>query len=346
MGRIISKEFINDLQSGVLSPLMKIIKGDNELIICFRDGYASVYYKSHSILNIKEQTNNYKFTFDLGHARYFDTFVNVKKELEALNIEATKTKKEDKFTAVFYVKKNRDIEFDFQTIINTYKKYEESFYIPGQTNDLFTLRKTKKTSPLREKRHQQVLFKMHQNLSICNGLLFYDMELSLPKPKRNSIEEKDVIKECGKHITGAPDCLAVKLENGMVKKIVLVEVKSTRKACNGNNGILKHDKDFNDIIKCSYYRNFIVESMRETLKLYERLGICSKVIVPEQLGEHVKDFEVLYFFTHEEVIDWTVNSRNDSKNNLKKYKELYNSNPDMFRFVNDDMKQLMGKEYN
>ena len=93
MGRIISREFINDLQSGVLSPLMKIIKGDNELIICFRDGYASVYYKSHSILKIKEQTNNYKITFDLGHARYFDTFVNVKKELEALNIEATKTKK-------------------------------------------------------------------------------------------------------------------------------------------------------------------------------------------------------------------------------------------------------------
>ena len=169
MGRKISDNFIKDLENGVLSNLMKIIKDDKELIICFRDGYVNIYYKSHSIFKVEEQTKykRYKFTFNIGHARYFDTLENIKEELNLLGIEAKKSKNKDRFEAIFYVKTSENSYVDFQTIINTYKKYEDDFFMPGQTKDLFTLKTTKKSSGLREKRHhpQGLTFSLSKRLN-------------------------------------------------------------------------------------------------------------------------------------------------------------------------------------
>lgn len=350
MGRTISPTFTEDIKNGVLAELLDIIKKDDELIICFRKDYANVYYKSHSVFKIEEQETKYKFTFNLGHARYIDSFEKITKELSFLCIDAKKYKSKDKngevkytYTAVFSVKKEKNNNIDFSTVINVYKKYIDNFFQGGPRKDLFE-NENRNTNSLREKRHQQVLFSEH--LDVTGELLFYDMELSLPKPKEKSNEMKAIVKEIGKHVTGAPDCLAVRLKNGVVTKIVLVEVKSTREACTGDHGIKKHDEDFNKIIECSYYREFIAESMKETLKLYGENGICENIDIPDALGEKKDDFEILYFFTHDDVKNWVDNSGYDTTGNKSKYEELYNSNPDMFRFVNDDMKHLMGKEYN
>ena len=53
MGRTISPTFAEDINHGVLTDLLDIIKKDNELIICFRKDYANFYYKSHSVFKIE-----------------------------------------------------------------------------------------------------------------------------------------------------------------------------------------------------------------------------------------------------------------------------------------------------
>lgn len=348
MGRTISPTFAEDINHGVLTDLLDIIKKDNELIICFRKDYANVYYKSHSVFKIEEQATKYKFTFNLGHARYVDTFERIENEVKKFGIEAKKNSKTEKgetkysYSAIFSIRKNEDCNVNFNSIINIYKRYIDNFFRGGTRNDLFE-NVSRNTNSLREKRHQQVLYSKYSDSS--REFLFYDMELSLPKPKENTDEYKTIKQEIGTHITGAPDCLAVRLENGVVSKIVLVEVKSTREACAGEHGIKKHDEDFNKIIDCSYYRKFIAESMKETLKLYIDNGICGNIEIPETIGGEKDDFEILYFFTHDDVKSWIDNSGYDKEGNKEKYEELFSGNPEMFRLVNDDMRLTMGIYY-
>ena len=87
------------------------------------------------------------------------------------------------YTAVFSVKKEKNNNIDFSTVINVYKKYIDNFFQGGPRKDLFE-NENRNTNSLREKRHQQVLFSEH--LDVTGELLFYDMELSLPKPKEKS----------------------------------------------------------------------------------------------------------------------------------------------------------------
>ena len=349
MGRTISPIFVNDIENGVLKDLLDIIKKDEELIICFRKNYVNIYYKSHSIFKIEEQKRQYKFTFNLGHARYIDCFERIKDVLSFMNIEAKKILSKDKkgkerysYSAVFAIKKSEKSSEDFKSIVHLFKDYIDDFFKGGTRDDLFE-GVSRNTNTLREKRHQQVLYSKYSNSS--GELLFYDMELSLPKPEEGTADDKIIKREIGAHITGAPDCLAVKLENGVVSKIVLVEVKSTREACAGEHGIKKHDEDFNKIIDCSYYRKFIAESMKETLKLYIDNGICGNIEIPETIGGEKDDFEILYFFTHDDVKSWIDNSGYDKEGNKEKYEELFSGNPEMFRLVNDDMRLTMGIYY-
>ncbi len=347
-GRTISEAFVRDLEDGVLSGLIDIVRNDDDLILCFRKDYINVYYKSHSIFKIEEQKKKYKFSFNLGHARYLDTFENIKSEVEKHGIVAKKTTKAEKEKntypyAVFSVVKNGAVRPDFSSIVNLFKRYVNNFFIGGKRLDLFQ-NAERSTNSLREKRHQQALFSMHTSAS--GEILFCDMELSLPKPKDGTKEMNVIKNEIGKHITGAPDCLAVRLDGGTARKIVLVEVKSTKEACVGLHGIKKHHEDFNKIINCSYYRKFIAESIQEAIKLYARLGLCGNIAVPKSLGTSKKDFEILYYFTHGDVIDWANNSGYDADGNKKTYEHLYQSNPQMFVNVCEKMNQIVGVDYN
>lgn len=357
MARSISKEFKKDLESGTLSAIMDEIKNNNKYIICFRDESINIYYRGHSLLFIKrEPRKGYLASFDLGHARYYKEYFEIIQELKKLRIGGMrvvttlnnnneKNIMEQNYSLEFHINgrtiKQKNV---INQVLNLLKNYIDDFCTGGKRYDHFE-RVNSSSSVLREKKHQQALFIEHQNMENESDLLFYDMELSLPKPQEKTDEYNTIKLEIGTHITGAPDCLAVRLENGVVTKIVLVEVKSTSEACTGDHGIKKHDEDFNKIIKCSYYRKFIVESMKETLCLYARYGLCGKISIPDNIGEKEDDFEILYFFTHKDVINWTVNSRNDNKDNLKKYKELYSQNPQMFIDYSNTMKKLLGKDY-
>ena len=50
--RILSAQFLSDLKTGHLLPLLERVKYDFDLDLNIRDGYLNIYYKGHSLLNL------------------------------------------------------------------------------------------------------------------------------------------------------------------------------------------------------------------------------------------------------------------------------------------------------
>lgn len=62
--RSLSDSFIQDLKSGVLSPLLERIKNDDTLLLAIRKDYINVYYRGGNILRITESEKGYGVEFD------------------------------------------------------------------------------------------------------------------------------------------------------------------------------------------------------------------------------------------------------------------------------------------
>lgn len=68
--RVLSDDFIDDLKSGVLNPLLKRIKADDTLMLAIRSNYINVYYRGGNLLKIKELSKNkYSAEFDAKYNR-------------------------------------------------------------------------------------------------------------------------------------------------------------------------------------------------------------------------------------------------------------------------------------
>lgn len=66
--RRISEDFISDLKSGLLQPILERVRKDNTLMLSIRDGHINVYYRGGNILWLKEQSKGkYKPAFDSNY---------------------------------------------------------------------------------------------------------------------------------------------------------------------------------------------------------------------------------------------------------------------------------------
>jgi hypothetical protein len=63
--RGLSPEFMNDLQSGLLAPVLELVKADNTLDLYIRDGYVNIYYRGGNLLRIKPASSG-TYTFDFN----------------------------------------------------------------------------------------------------------------------------------------------------------------------------------------------------------------------------------------------------------------------------------------
>lgn len=83
--RSISDEFQSELHSGTLKWVTDAVKDrTNNLILCFRDGYVNVYYKSHSLFKITQHQRGYRLSFNLRHARYTEPMEAAKSRIKAI----------------------------------------------------------------------------------------------------------------------------------------------------------------------------------------------------------------------------------------------------------------------
>lgn len=291
--RSISDEFQRELHSGILKWVTDAVKDrTNDLILCFRDGYVNVYYKSHSLFKIIQNRQGYRLSFNLRHARYTETMEAAQSKLKAILPEIRFSASDEAWFYADMIPKNAQAQ-----IIAAYKSYIDDFFDPSKLTDYIH---PSRKRDLLEKVRQQELFSAHFDpMGIGDELVFYDMELSIPG------ESSDVAKK------GSPDCLAAKLQDGVVTEIVLVEVKSAAAACMGSHGIKKHCKDFSAILQNPDDRDFLYTSMVCSLNHYLILGLLSAV--KDVCSMENCKFSIRYYFT-DEAIQWTKNTRQRNEN--------------------------------
>ena len=291
--RSISDEFQSELHSGILKWVTDAVKErNNDLILCFRDCYVNVYYKSHSLFKITQNRQGYRLSFNLRHARYTEPMEAAKSRIKAILPEIRFSASDEVWFYADMIPKNAQMQ-----IVAAYKSYIDDFFDPAKLTDY--IRPSRKRDLL-EKVRQQELFSAHFDpVGIGEELAFYDMELSIPG------ESSDIAKK------GSPDCLAVKLQDGVVTEIVLVEVKSAAAACMGSHGIKKHCEDFSAILQNPDDRKFLYASMVCALNHYQSLGLLSDV--KDVCSLEKCKFSIRYYFT-DEAIRWTENTRQRNEN--------------------------------
>ena len=68
--RGLSRQFMNDLKSGILERVLKVVLADDTLSLNIRAGYINIYYRGGSLLKIKERVGapgSYDFAFDVKY---------------------------------------------------------------------------------------------------------------------------------------------------------------------------------------------------------------------------------------------------------------------------------------
>ncbi|MCB2216972.1 MAG: hypothetical protein KQH59_12960 [Desulfobulbaceae bacterium] len=68
--RKLSDDFLNDLKTGLLQPLLVRVKQDNTLMLAIRDGYINIYYRGGNIVRVKSKSNG-------GYSPAFDSQYNI-----------------------------------------------------------------------------------------------------------------------------------------------------------------------------------------------------------------------------------------------------------------------------
>lgn len=65
--RGLSPQFINDLKTGILHPILNRVHSDNTLTLEIRDGYINLYYRGSSLIQLREQSKDYAIEFNLNY---------------------------------------------------------------------------------------------------------------------------------------------------------------------------------------------------------------------------------------------------------------------------------------
>lgn len=65
--RGLSTEFMDDFKTGILKPILNLVKKDDTLCLQIRNDYVNVYYRGGNIMDIKRNKNSYISSFNLGY---------------------------------------------------------------------------------------------------------------------------------------------------------------------------------------------------------------------------------------------------------------------------------------
>lgn len=152
MARILDNygKFISDLTNGILMEIVSLVNGRDDLVMCFRDGTVNVYYKGHNLFEICESSRprGYKVSFDLGHARYTNTFDNIKNTMMSMGFKEKNIKKYPqkndkkkitgyKYGAVFYICENKPDEVDILELSKMYMRFIDDTCDENKSHDYF-----------------------------------------------------------------------------------------------------------------------------------------------------------------------------------------------------------------
>ena len=320
--RAIKKDFLKKFKSGDYNVFLELVKKySDELVLCFRGNNTDseavcIYYNNHLVYKIEDNDN---ITINFDHARYtpkyWDFWKKITRDYGFIPIGDRREEEVPKVTVVSKGGGSYDATVGEITAClneNVLKNVENIYYnclrpmlidsfdlSKKRKNDQFKaianqyakyrgkITQTTKKIPLEKIRQQQLFYAMK---STQNGYFSFDMEFS----------QKSMKDQCKEEIRNQTDMLAIRFENGVPKAYVLVEVKSKKKACNGESGVEKHLIAMEQYSKSS---NMTARRREAALIIshYKELGLYQ---FPENIEE--ADYmelpvEILFIFTDDAV---------------------------------------------
>ena len=271
------------LGNGALGPFLAKIKDDDSgLQLRFRGNNTpeaiTVYYNNHMVWKISKHTRGYKVEVSANHAKG----TQKAKLLEKLNSEplcfVTDSKHAQSYPYV--IRKTYDSLF----VDMTYNLMVDSI------KDFFG------TEKYQEKKKQQELFDALADSQ--NGLYVYDLEF---KQRRSRCENE-------------PDMFAVRYSEGKPQSVVLIEVKSTRKACeDGISGLTKHLDGMHHYITESPNINNRKQEAHDIIFAYKGLNLHNPPKVVPNI-EDIKRFETMIILT-----DTAIEYYHDHADDIQEY---------------------------
>lgn len=277
--RAISEELMNDLKRGGFREFVNFIRENPQykLALCFRgnDNPDSViiYYNNHIVWKLnRTRSQKLKVTISFDHARYTEDW---KEKLKIL-LQKYNFEKNNKNQIQDVIKIKADNSIEVGNLTSTSDCFDKDF-VEGSFNDVLkpvmddyfndTIKKDffkKGKSVLHrkyvEKIRQQELYLEFNNTE--NGLLIYDLEFA-----------QKTVKDIQKS-NNQPDMLGIEYENGKAKKLVLVEVKSTKVAVTGKkSGLIKHINGMEEYLEEDIAINNRMIEANKILEQYKELNL-------------------------------------------------------------------------
>lgn len=302
--RAISEEFAGAfLKEQPLHSFLSFVKNpDNNLILCFRaDAKAQVvtiYYRNKVMWRIKKLKKSIKVEISPNHEKdHKKRFELLKKLRDDYGFMISK----DDEKILLDINKGlprypycERTAFDSKFVLGTYKLMIKAF------NSYFKNEKTQKENYI-EKGRQQQLFNYFDNN--FDGIYAYDLEFN---QKHENTQKR---KEDGEQ--NHPDLLAIRYNQGKPKSIVLIEVKSTEKACKDEGSdILSHAVGMKEYLDSEHLK-FRIKEAHDIIKLYKTMGLHNAPeLLPDPNCELDKesaliltDEAITYYTNHKQEID-------------------------------------------
>lgn len=226
------KEF---LPGGNLYGFKKLVEENAELELLFRGNSGEngnttiIYYNNHIVFKIEKHRYEFLVTLSFSHARYSEDWENKQRDLENLGFRKSKDNK------CMYCEKEKYEDSFINDAYAIIKQYMVDYFNPNKKVDQFKKvnnEKQRKKDDKIEKIRQQELMRILNDSK--NGYFVYDLEFAQKHANKNE-SKQDTEKN-------QPDMLAIKFKDENPEKIVLIEVKSTTKACKYESGVMEHLK--------------------------------------------------------------------------------------------------------
>ncbi len=223
--RMLSEEFLADLQNGLLQPILERVRQDNTLMLAIRAGYINIYYRGGNILRLREQSKGkYKPAFDSQYNTSSKTIPSLPAEIKNPN--------------------------DVRIWIESFPCLKEimDVYFSGH--------------PKPEREFQQLIARENNDSTISNESEYFISDIEFADSKQGA--RFDIL---------AIRWLAAQRKKGSKCKPAFIEMKYADGALGGAAGLLKHLKDFDDLIADADRYKVMLLTMESQFSQLDQLGL-------------------------------------------------------------------------
>ncbi len=261
-------------------------KRERSVALCFRGNAATLYYRCHQLLRIRDSVGGLVGEFDFRHARFTQNYREILGEMkEELHVDISRFSDLPSW---------RDRNFvtlplegatgpQLERLLAIYRALIDDFLDPEKTCHAFDEPKTKRKKALGvEKDRQQEVYAAR---FLQENFFYYDLEFSQREAAKNGVH-------------GRFDLLGLRRE-GNFYTLLLTELKCTREALRGRSGIEEHERDY-----VRYLQSPLIETRKREASEAARLlfGIFQRPIPKGLTPENIKEVKVRFVFS-DDVID-------------------------------------------